>query len=97
MKESKTEAMFAKVSEWKQSGKSVREFAASAGLTKSTFGYWVRKKREMSKKKASFVELAPSSKPMQIHDSFTETRLSDRHQASIVITFASGMTVQIYG
>jgi hypothetical protein len=60
MKESKTEAMFAKVSEWKQSGKSVREFAAFAGLTKSTFGYWVRKKREMSKKKALFVELSPS-------------------------------------
>ena len=46
MKTPKSVAMFAKVDEWKQSGQTLRSFATSIGLSKSTLEYWVRKKRE---------------------------------------------------
>ena len=40
--------MFARVDEWKKSGKTKREFATGIGLSKSCYEYWIRKKWDMS-------------------------------------------------
>ena len=90
--------MFAKVEEWKQSGISLREFASSIGLSTSAFEYWVRKKRASSIKGASFVELTHQIKPMEIINvPSSSPKQPAPRQASIVITFAGGMRVNIYG
>jgi hypothetical protein len=96
MKNQKAAAMFAKVDEWKKSGKSMREFAASVGLSKSCFEYWVRKKRKMSVGSPEFVELVASDNPaVSMQQSSNNNEIPS--QAQIVFTFPSGMCVKVYG
>jgi hypothetical protein len=92
----KQAAMFARVDEWKKSGKTMREFAFGIGLSKSCFEYWIRKKRDLTLGSAQFVELVPTSKPIVGHGQQPETK-DIANQAQIVFTFPSGLCVKVYG
>lgn len=96
MKNQKAAAMFAKVDEWIKSGKSMREFAASVGLSKSCFEYWVRKKQKASLSSPEFVELVTSDNPVvSMQQSSNHNKIPP--QAQIVFTFPGGMCVKVYG
>jgi hypothetical protein len=97
MNTAKSAAMFARVDEWRQSGKSLREFATTIGMTKSAFEYWVRKKRSSLNKPSAFIELVTETRPMEAIGDLDVPRRSTPRQASIVITFPGGMSVNIYG
>ena len=92
----KQAAMFARVDEWKKSGKAMREFASGIGLSKSCFEYWVRKKRNSTDSSPKFVELIPSGKPMADIEQKSKTNESPT-QAQIVFTFPGGLCVKVYG
>lgn len=96
MKMSKSEAMFAKVEEWKNSGKSLRSFASSIGISASVLSYWVCKKRKYSVSSPDFLELT-SLAQTQDNVAVSSKHLDSATQAKIVITFPSGMSVKIYG
>jgi transposase-like protein len=88
--------MFAKVDEWKKSGKTMRDFASDIGLSRSCFEYWVRKKRDSTGSSSQFIELIPAveslagiEKPLKSNQSFT--------QAQLVFTFPGGLCVKVYG
>ena len=88
--------MFARVDEWKKSGKAMRDFASGVGLSKSCFEYWVRKKRNSTDSSPKFVELIPSGKPMAGMEQTSKTNKSTT-QAQIVFTFPGGLCVKVYG
>ena len=96
MKTSKSAAMFAKVDEWKNSGQTLREFAAASSLSKSTFEYWIRKRRESLVSSPAFVELSPMVQPRVIIGATPKQQEPDA-QAQIVFTFPSGMCIKVYG
>jgi hypothetical protein len=97
-KRQKRAAMFARVDKWEKSGKSMREYAAEIGITKSCFGYWVRKRYASLEQSPAFVELTPANASIcdESAPGFSNFQDSDA-QAQIVITFPSGMCVKIYG
>ena len=88
--------MFVKIDEWEKSGLSIREFTTSKGISKSKFGYWLRKKRKLSDNSPSFVELSPLIKS-KVRVEATSKHLDTDTQAQIVITFPSGMCIKVYG
>ena len=92
----KQAAMFARVDEWKKSGKTMREFATGIGLSKSCFEYWIRKKRDMTGGSPQFVELIPSGKPVVGTGQPSKSNDSTT-QAQIVFTFPGGLCVKVYG
>ena len=96
MKTPKSAAMFAKVDEWKNSELTLREFAASIGLSKSAFEYWVRKKRQASAISPAFVELSPLVKPRVIIEATAKHPEPDT-RAQLVFTFPGGMCIKVYG
>jgi hypothetical protein len=96
MRRGKSAAMFAKVDEWQESELTLREFAASIGLSKSAFEYWVYKRRKSLSNPASFVELSPLVNPRVIIET-TPKQLEPDAQAQIVFTFPSGMCIKVYG
>jgi hypothetical protein len=88
--------MFAKVDEWKNSELTLREFAASIGLSKSAFEYWVSKRRKSLSNSPAFVELSPMANPRLIIEATPKHPEPDA-QAQIVFTFPSGMCIKVYG
>ena len=92
----KQSAMFARVDEWKKSGKTMREFASGMGLSKSCFEYWIRKRRDMTEGSPRFVELIPSAKPTAGIGQPPKMDESTTH-AQIVFTFPGGLCVKVYG
>ncbi len=95
MKTPKSAAMFARVDEWERSGQSMREFASSIGLSKSTLTYWVRRKRKSSGKTPSFVELSSVVRPKVSIEANANQPVADA-QAQLVFTFPDGMCIKIY-
>ena len=96
MKDQKKEAMFARVDEWIKSGRTLREFSASIGLSKSCFEYWVRKKRKAWVTSPSFLEITSLANP--VHDVETIAKQAvPGSQEQIVFTFPSGMCIKVYG
>jgi hypothetical protein len=89
--------MFAKVDEWQDSELTLREFAASIGLSKSAFEYWVYKRRKSLTNSPTFVELSPLVKPRVIIEATPKHPEPDATQAQIVFTFPSGMCIKVYG
>ena len=80
MKDQKREAMFGRVDEWIKSGRTLREFSSSIGLSKSCFEYWVRKKRKASVTSPSFLEITPLANPVHDVETIAELiRLIGRH------------------
>jgi hypothetical protein len=96
MRRGKSAAMFAKVDEWQDSELTLREFAASIGLSKSAFEYWVSKRRKSLSNPPSFVELSPLVNPRVIIETTPKHPEPDA-QAQIVFTFPSGMCIKVYG
>ncbi len=92
----KQAAMFAKVDEWKKSGKAMRDFASGIGLSKSCFEYWVRKKRVSSESSPHFVELIPSARQLAVIEQPLTTNESTT-KAQLVFTFPGGLCVKVYG
>jgi hypothetical protein len=95
MKTTKSAAMFAKVDAWKNSGQTAREFASSIGLSKSTFSYWVSKRRKSLRNSLAFVELATVVTPRVMIDATPKQPEPDA-QAQIVFTFPNGMCIKVY-
>jgi len=88
--------MFAKVDEWKRSGKTMREFATEIGLSKSCFEYWIRKKRDTASGSPQFIELVPSiGTKAEMHQSIEPNEHIT--QAQIVFTFPGGLRIKVYG
>ena len=96
MKDQKRVAMFALVEEWKKSGRTLREFSKSMGLSKSCFEYWVRKKRNWQNTSPSFVEISSIVKPLEDTKTIAKEPVPEL-QPQIVFTFASGMCIKVYG
>lgn len=92
----KQSTMFARVDEWKASGKTMREFASAIGLSRSCFEYWIRKKRDLTESSLQFVELIPSGKPLAGIAQTSKPNESTT-QAQIVFTFPGGLCVKVYG
>jgi len=59
---SKQEEMYNLVAEYRSRGISAKAFSKEKGITPSTFGYWVRKKKE-DDHPGGFIELATGLKP----------------------------------
>ena len=98
MANSKSGYILDKVEEWKGSGLTIKEFANRNSISKSTFGYWVRKNRQSSgPQTVSFIELAPAVNPKEIIEDASKLSGPATPHGSIVITFPSGLTVKIYG
>lgn len=88
--------MFARVDEWKKSGKTMREFASGISVSKSCFEYWIRKKRDMSGSSPQFVELISTGNSSEdIRQTSRPNQIAT--QAQIVFTFPGGLCVKVYG
>jgi hypothetical protein len=96
MKTPKSATMFAKLDEWNKSGQTLREYAASIGLSKSAFEYWVYKRRKFLSNPPAFVELSPLVKPRMIIGA-TPKHPEPDVQAQIIFTFPGGMCIKVYG
>lgn len=96
IQDEKQSVMFARVDEWKKSGKTVQEFTSDIGISKSSFKYWIRKKRDSMDGSKQFVELIPSVKPLNGFQKSSKANEAAT-QAQIEFTFASGLTVKVYG
>ncbi len=96
IQDEKQSLMFAKVDEWKKSGKTVQDFTSGIGISKSSFKYWIRKKRDSLNGSKQFVELIPSVKPLNGFQKSSKATQGET-QAQIVFTFPSGLTVKVYG
>ncbi len=92
----KQETMFARVDEWKNSGRTMQEFASSIGLSRSCFEYWVRKKRASTENFPHFVELIPSIATLTYTEQPVPANQSPA-QAQLVFTFPGGLCVKVYG
>lgn len=92
----KQSVMFARVDEWKKSGKAMRDYASGIGLSKSCFEYWVRKKRNLKDRSPKFIELIPTDAPLTNSKQTFKTSESTT-QAQIVFTFPGGLCVKVYG
>jgi hypothetical protein len=92
----KQATMFARVDEWKKSGKTMREFASGVGVSKSCFQYWIRKRRDMPGGFPQFVELIPIGK---VSEDIRQTSKPNEiaAQAHLVFTFPGGLCVKVYG
>lgn len=87
--------MYPKVEAWKQSGMNMTEYAASIGMKKAAFEYWVRKFRNAQKKRdAGFVEIFPTL-PMQKDQKTVKPMPMQEHQGEIVFSFANGMSIRV--
>ena len=87
--------MFARVDEWKKSGRTMQEFASSIDLSRSCFEYWVRKKRYSTGGSPHFVELIPSIAPVVGVEQAFPTNES-KAQAQLVFTFPGGLCIKVY-
>lgn len=87
--------MFARVDEWKKSGRTMQDFASSIGLSRSCFEYWVRKKRYSTGGSPHFVELIPSIAPLAGTQQPSPADQSPA-QAQLVFTFPGGLCIKVY-
>jgi hypothetical protein len=96
MKRSKSEVMFAKVDAWKQSGQPTKVFAQSEGLTQSCLEYWIRKQRALPVSTHPFIELSRSIESFDTRAQVAKDQ-SQSNAPQVVLTFASGLCLKIYG
>ena len=87
--------MHPKVEDWKQSGMNMTEYAASIGMKKAAFEYWVRKFRDAQKKTdAGFVEIFPPAAKANQQKPLVQ-RATEQSQGEIVFSFANGMSIKV--
>ena len=93
------EAMIGKVDEWSRSSMSIRAFAQTLGISKSSFEYWVRKVRGTTRlldDSPSFIEMLQST-PIKVPPPEANSQSGHLANHQIVLTFPSGLCLKIYG
>lgn len=98
MEKCNTEIMLAHVEQWKESGMSRRAYAQAVGISKSKFEYWVRKVKVSDgerNKYPGFVEVSSLAEDLNLGNDKPHVQTSQQPQ--IVLTFPSGLTLNIYG
>jgi hypothetical protein len=96
MKRGKDKEMFAHVERWKESGMSIGTYAKTIGFSNGKLEYWARKLKVVdatNNNNIEFVELPSMAEDIEITN---KTPKSLPHP-QIVLTFPSGMRVNIYG
>ncbi len=88
--------MFAKVDAWKQSGLPMKVFAQSEGITQSCLEYWIRKQRALPVSSHPFIKLSRSMEFFETRAQVSKDQ-SQSHAPQVVLTFASGLCLKIYG
>jgi hypothetical protein len=98
MKETRIEKatlMFAKIDAWKESGLTKGEFTSKHGISKSTFEYWIQKKRKQSNPKPQFIELIPEAiSGSAIAGTSKNSKLKDR--ACVELAFPNGLCIKVF-
>ncbi len=93
-----TKTMTAHVKEWKESGMTISEYAQVIGVTKSKFGYWVRKmkvsKTSAKTRSTKFIELNSLAEDKVLVSG--ESKLAITPKPQIELTFPSGLCLKIY-
>ena len=91
----KTAMMFAKIDAWKASGLKKSEFIRKQGICKSTFEYWIQKRRKQSDVTPRFIELVPNKISGGAITSTSEnSKLKSR--ASIEFAFPNGLCIKVF-
>jgi len=87
--------MFAKVDEWKRSRMTKREFCHTNAIAKSTFEYWIHKKRKSNKKVAPFIELIadPLTAALDSKPVVSNKQSGNRH---VEFTFPNGLCIKVF-
>ena len=96
MDNEKNEKMLAHVEKWRSSGMSIREYSDSIGVSKGKFEYWVKKVSATNKVKnkySGFIEISKPDKSLN----FGQAQMPPSPHPQIVLTFASGLCLKIYG
>lgn len=102
LQKKKAAEMFARVDEWKVSGMTKREFGVVHGIAKSTFDYWIQKKRKQDKKTPRFVELvAESNSEQNIHqstlsDSKSTNKRIPQSNKHVELSFPNGLCIKVF-
>jgi len=93
------EAMIGKVDEWSRSSMSIRAFAQTLGISKSSFEYWVRKVRGTTRQldvSPTFIEMLQPT-PIKVPPPEAKPQSGPLANPQIVLTFPSGLCLKIYG
>lgn len=71
--------MYGHISAWESSGESQQAYMAAHGLSKSVFGYWLRKYRQEQRYKSGcFVAVTASAETaVSMPDGFVRLRIAD--------------------
>lgn len=84
--------MFAQVEKWRESGKTIREYSESIGVSKGKFEYWVKKVRTTNKCKTAPVNFVELMTPVK--DENCEAPSSPKAQIELI--FPGGLCLKIY-
>lgn len=91
----KNKTMFAHVEEWRRSGKSIRDYSDSIGVSTGKFEYWVKKVRNTTNAKMrqpEFVEIGTSGKGLNCG----QTQWPSPANPQIELTLPGGLCIKIY-
>ena len=87
--------MSAHVEKWRGSGKSIREYSGSIGVSKGKFEYWVKKLRATNtakNKHPKFIEIRASEKGLN----YGQTQMPPSPNPQIELTLPGGLCIKIY-
>ena len=88
----KRDKMFALIEEWKNSGKTQKQFSREQGIKYSTFLYWKKKYRESSTESQNNGFL-----PLEVVASSENDPTMDKtNQPRVEVELSSGITLRIY-
>lgn len=85
----KRDKMFALIEEWKDSGKTQKQFSAEKGIKYSTFLYWMKKYRRSSGRNNGFL-------PLEVVASGDHDNTDKSDQPKVEVEFSSGIILRIY-
>ncbi len=97
MKRDSQATMSGIINEWKESGLTIKDFAARKRITKTKLQYWIRKLHSGKDQEPSlpaFLEI--SSGPSHIKSS-TKEYSQEKGNLQIELAFPSGLCLKIYG
>ncbi len=91
----KAALMFAKLDTWKESGLTKREFISKHGISKSTFEYWIQKKRKQSTLTPRFIELDPEAMSSGAITGISENNKL-KNRACVEFAFPNGLCIKVF-
>jgi len=95
IREKKAAFMYAKIEEWKQSGMTIRAFAAQMGISKSAFEYWITRKRNSERQMPRFIELVANSASSVPGHMETDPKATQSPRR-VELTFPNGLCLRIF-